>query len=41
MSKKYDKEFKENIVRYYYEHTDLNIKRCATNLLTFPILHIL
>ena len=32
MSKQYDKEFKENAVRYYNEHEDLNLKRCATNL---------
>ena len=32
MSKQYDKEFKENAVRYYHEHKDLNMKRCATNL---------
>lgn len=32
MIKQYDKEFKENAVRYYNEHEDLNLKRCATNL---------
>ena len=29
MSKQYDKEFKENAVRYYNEHEDLNLKRCT------------
>ena len=32
MSKQYDREFKENAVRYYKEHKDLNMKRCATDL---------
>lgn len=32
MSKQYDKEFKDNTVRYYNEHTNLNMKICATNL---------
>ena len=32
MSKQYDKEFKENAVKYYNEHKDLNMKKCATNL---------
>ncbi len=26
MSKQYDKEFKENAVKYYNEHKDLNMK---------------
>ena len=29
MSKQYDKKFKENAVRYYNEHEDLNLKRCT------------
>ena len=28
MSKQYDKEFKENAVKYYNEHEDLNLNRC-------------
>lgn len=32
MSKQYDKEFKENAVRYYKEHNELNLKKCSENL---------
>jgi transposase len=32
MSKQYDEGFKEDAARYYLEHKDLGIKRCAENL---------
>ena len=32
MSKQYDKKFKENTVRYYKEHNELNLKKCSENL---------
>ncbi|MBU5486578.1 transposase [Clostridium sp. MSJ-8] len=32
MSKHYDKEFKENAVRYALEHEELSIKKSAKNL---------
>jgi transposase len=32
MSKQYDKEFKEEAVRYYLEHKDLGLAVCAKNL---------
>jgi transposase len=32
MSKQYSKEFKENAVRYYNEHQDIGVGRCAANL---------
>lgn len=32
MSKQYDKEFKENAVKYYKEHKELNLKKCSDNL---------
>lgn len=32
MSKQYSKEFKENAVRYYREHQDIGVGRCAENL---------
>lgn len=32
MSKQYDKDFKEDAVRYYKEHDELNIKKCSENL---------
>lgn len=32
MSKHYDKEIKENAVRYYKEHNELNLKKCSENL---------
>ena len=31
MSKQYDKEFKENAVKYYKEHNELNLKKCSEN----------
>ena len=32
MSKQYDKEFKEDAVKYYKDHDELNIKKCSENL---------
>jgi len=32
MNKQYTKEFKENAVRYYFEHKDLGLAVCAKNL---------
>ena len=32
MSKHYSKELKENAVRYYKEHQDIGVGRCAVNL---------
>ena len=32
MSKHYDKQFKEDAVKYYLEHKDLGLKKCAQNL---------
>ena len=32
MSKHYDKQFKEDAVKYYLEHKDLGLKKCAENL---------
>jgi transposase len=32
MSKQYDKEFKENAVRYYKDHDELTLKKCSENL---------
>ena len=32
MSKQYDKEFKENAVRYYKEHNELNLKKYSEKL---------
>ena len=32
MSKQYDKEFKENAVRYYKDHDELNLRKCSENL---------
>ncbi len=32
MSKQFDKQFKENAVRYYHEHKDLGWNKCAENL---------
>lgn len=32
MSIQYTKEFKENAVRYYYDHQDLGVVACAKNL---------
>ena len=33
MSKQYDKEFKENVVRYYHEHKDLKKSICRNDML--------
>lgn len=32
MSKQYDKQFKEDAVKYYLEHRELGLKKCAENL---------
>ena len=32
MSKQYDKEFKENAVRYVEEHKDISVRKCSENL---------
>lgn len=32
MSKQYDKKFKEDAARYYFQHKDLGLKRCAEKL---------
>lgn len=32
MSKQYDKQFKEDAVRYYLEHKELGLIKCAGNL---------
>lgn len=32
MSKQYDKKFKEDAVKYYFEHRDLGLKGCAGKL---------
>ena len=32
MSRQYDKKFKEDAVKYYLEHKNLGIKKCAENL---------
>jgi transposase len=32
MAKQYSKEFKEDAVRYFYEHEDLGVSKCAKNL---------
>lgn len=32
MSKQYDKKFKEDTVRYYFDHKDLGLKGCAEKL---------
>ena len=32
MSKQYEKEFKENAVRYHHDHPELTIKECAEKL---------
>ncbi len=32
MSKQFDKKFKEDAVRYYFEHRDLGLKRCSEKL---------
>lgn len=32
MSKQFDKQFKENAVRYYHEHKNLGWNKCAENL---------
>jgi len=32
MSKQYDKPFKEDTVKYYLEHRELGLKKCAENL---------
>lgn len=32
MSKQYDKQFKEDAVKYYLEHKDLGLLKCAQNL---------
>ena len=32
MSKRYSKEFKEDVVKYFYDHSDLGITKCAKNL---------
>lgn len=32
MSKQYDKQFKEDAVKYYLEHKDLGLLKCAENL---------
>ena len=31
MSKHYDKQFKEDAVKYYLEHKELGLKKCAEN----------
>ena len=32
MSKQYDKQFKEDAVKYYLEHKELGLLKCARNL---------
>ncbi len=32
MSKQHDKQFKEDAVKYYLEHRELGLKKCAENL---------
>ena len=32
MSKQFDKKFKEDTVRYYFDHKDLGLKGCAEKL---------
>jgi transposase len=32
MSKQFDKKFKEDAVRYYFEHKDLGLKGCSEKL---------
>lgn len=32
MSKQFDKKFKENAAKYYFEHKDLGLKGCADKL---------
>ena len=32
MSKQYDKDFKENAVRYVEEHKDISVRKCSENL---------
>lgn len=32
MSKQYEKKFKEDAAKYYFEHKDLGLKECANNL---------
>lgn len=32
MSKQFDKEFKENAARYYFEHKELGLAKCAEKL---------
>jgi transposase len=32
MSKQYDKQFKEDAVKYYYEHKELGLAKCAEKL---------
>lgn len=32
MTKRYDKEFKENAVQYRYDHPELTVKECAKNM---------
>ena len=32
MSRQYDKQFKEDEVKYYLEHKELGLKKCAENL---------
>ena len=32
MSKQYDKEFKENAVRYVEENKDISVRKCSENL---------
>ena len=32
MSKQFDKKFKEDAVRYYFDHKDLGLKGCAEKL---------
>ena len=32
MAKQYTKEFKEDAVKYFYDHKDLGVTKCAKNL---------
>lgn len=32
MRNQYDKQFKEDAVKYYYEHKDLGLAKCAEKL---------
>jgi transposase len=32
MKKQYDKKFKEDAAKYYFDHKDLGIKKCAEHL---------